>query len=200
MIGGSKPLSSSTGGVYTGAVYHQDVNEDDLSSEWETIKKLPGAKALAEDIDLRRELQGMAPHPEHVYKFIEDQYGLRYMSIWRYKCIGQKIVHGRYPFPTDCWIVMYDAPIWIGERVGVGNPVHTPKDMSRVFQTPKKSSYVTLDEVRAAFIVVRDKAIKNQLYEIRRWRDEITKRQADIADYEADIAKMTDYVPKLEGF
>jgi hypothetical protein len=169
---------------------------DDITSEWATLKSLPGVKAIAEDMEPSELVVGA--YPEVIYKIIEESYGLRYMAVWRYKCFGQKrsnVYGGRM---RDCWIVSYDIPLWKGEKADDRvHPIPNPRDFGRMHLSPKKDSYTSLADVTAAFIKARDKAIANYRSEISRWREDVARLQRQITDDEALIAKMETFVPKL---
>lgn len=169
---------------------------DDITSEWETLKTMPGSKPQAEgDIS-----DGMIklPHPNFVYRMLETQYGMRYASVWRMKCLGQKRrAKPVYPRVTDCWIVQYDVMIWKGDRYDQLATSH-PRDINRIFLAPKNQCQVTLDELRVAFARERDRNLHNAAEQVTRLRTDIATREREIADTEAHIAQMTGFMPEFD--
>jgi len=168
--------------------------EDDVGSEWATLKEIPGTKTLTENVDLRIEYMAMGEHPEFVYRIVDEMYGFKSMAVWKLQCFGQK-VRGRpmYPRKVDCWVVRYDTVLWKGERYSQREGT----DMSRIFLMPKAQGFASLDELREGFAVARDKIIERYSYEIKRWREDIARLKRDLGEYEGTIAQMNDFVPEF---
>lgn len=165
--------------------------DEDITDDWETIKGLPFGKALTDDVDLSGEMV-VGAHPEFVYRVVEGTYGLRYMSIWRLKCFGQKR-RGRpvYHKTLDCWIVQYDVPLWKAELA----PDTVAQHAERKFLMPKKDSYTTLADVTAAFVMARDKALDRYREQIREWHGSIARLQGEIDTTSDVIQRMNGFVP-----
>ncbi len=165
---------------------------DDLDSEWETLRALPPTKALVEDVNLREERWGLADHPEFIYKIVDENFGLQRMSIWRYKCLGQRIVHSPYPKPVDCWVIQWDRVLWSGEFCNSVSPNPNP---NAIRSTPKRTSYTSLEGVTRAFQVARDRALARYRDDNNLMRSEIAKREEIIVRNEGLIATMTGFIP-----
>jgi hypothetical protein len=52
--------------------------EDSLDSEWATLKEIPSAKALTENVDLRGDYLRMGVYPEFVYRIVDSDYGFKH--------------------------------------------------------------------------------------------------------------------------
>lgn len=174
---------------------------DDITSEWETLKALPGSKPRGENVDLRSEYMSMSEHPEFVYRLLETTHSMLYASLWRMKCLGQKRrADARFPgytrTPLECWVVQHDVMLWKGDRYDHLSTA-PPKDFGRIFLAPKKQCCVTLDEVRAQFAKARDRNLQTAVGNVRRHRADIADKEREIATMEAHIAAMTGFIPDL---
>lgn len=171
---------------------------DDITSEWATLKALPGSKPRGEDIDLRREYMSMGDHPEFVYRLHESGYSMHYASLWRMKCHGEKRRSGYgNPQHVECWVVEYDALLWKGDRYDLLATKPPERDKARVFLAPKKQCCVTLDEVRHLFVKERDRNLRNAAEYVLRCRTDISGKLAEIAMTEAHIASMNGFIPEF---
>jgi hypothetical protein len=169
------------------------VEPDDLDSEWATLKEIPGAKALTENVDLRREYMSMGEHPEFIYLIIDEMYGFKHMSVWRLKCFGQKSLgRPRYPRRKDCWIAQWDVALWKGEMVDQSEASRKhPRDMNRIFSWPKDKAFASLEALAVGWVEARDRTIARYEAEIRRWKADSAKLEENIRDYETSISAMT---------
>jgi hypothetical protein len=174
------------------------VDEDDITSEWATLKGLSACKNLAPEVNLRDEFLDATPHPEFVYKISGGAYlGLAYATLWRFKCLGMKTYQKRVSIHKDFWIVKADAALWRGEKAET-----PPKkgyigfDMTQVLRLVKTECATNLDEARMLFARFRDEDVARHRKDQGYWRAQIEERQAEIARSEAVVAKYENFLPE----
>jgi len=162
------------------------VDQDDLSSEWATLKEIPGVKTLSENVDLRAEYMTMGEFPAFVYRIVDADYGFRHMAVWRYKCLGQK-TRGKplYHRKRDCWVCVHDVIIWRGVQYK-----DRERDVTRAFYMSKDQGFASLAELAVGFAATRDKLIVRYQEEIKHWRAEAAKLEESARGHERDIKAM----------
>ena len=69
------------------------MSEEDISSEWDTLKNVPRTKVTPlETDDLRMDiLDAQHLHPDFIYR-VHDGYGLETIALWRCKCFAKRFL------------------------------------------------------------------------------------------------------------
>jgi hypothetical protein len=187
------------------------VEPDDITEEWETLKTIPRGKPIVENVDLRMERHALAVHPEFVYQITDKSYGVRFMAIWKLRCLGQKIktFYG-YGKPNDVWLVQYHRVLWEGPGLAErrAEEKHTINgervsryrymDPTKTYSLSKKNAHPSLAEALTEFTVVRDRAIELYRDQQRQWRETIAELQGQLAGTDTLIAGFAGFVPQID--
>lgn len=150
-------------------------DEDDIGSEWGTIKSVPKAKAQTPDVEnIRMDILDVRQaHPEFIYR-VHEGYGIDSMALWRCRCLAKRVLaHGLpgRPLVKEVFIYQLDDLLVAGKKFS-----GRPEVEGHTYSSPCKAFQVTLTEALAEWEVVRQRHIATERAQAKRYREEAAER------------------------
>lgn len=159
-------------------------HDDDIGSEWATLKSVPKAKAVAPDVNLRLDiLDARQTHPDFIYR-VHEGYGLNSMALWRSRCHAKKhLEHGRgYPRDKNVYIYSLDKLLFAGREY----KPHASETPTKTYSSPCSAFHDTLEAALVQWEQAKQKHIATAREQAARHRKEAADRLEWAATYEAE--------------
>lgn len=148
-------------------------DDEDIGSEWSTLKNVPKAKAAAPDVEnLRMDiLDARQPHPEFIYRITEG-YGLDSMALWRSRCHAKR--HLKDGFGGN---KVKDVFLYSMDKLLIAGPKYTerPDHEGRTYTAACKAFQVTIEGAIEEWETIKQKHIRTNAQQIQHLRSEAAK-------------------------
>lgn len=169
------------------------MDDEDIGSEWGTLKNVPKQKVTPLDTEnLQADIHDARyPHPDHIYR-VHEGYGLTTMALWRARCFYKRVYQ-------DGWSAnrhVKEVFVYAMDKLMFAGPSYVQKNEldGRRYTGACKSFQVSVEDAIVEWERVRQKHIESAKYEIARHRKEAEERLKWAADTERLIkssAKLT---------
>jgi hypothetical protein len=148
-------------------------DEEDIGSEWSTLKNVPKAKAKSPEVEnLRLDiLDARQPHPEFIYR-VHEGYGLDSMALWRSRCHAKRhLKEGLHKSNVK------DVFIYSMDKLLIAGPKYTesPEHEGRQYTSACKAFQITIEAAIEEWETVKQKHITTNMQQINHLRGEAAK-------------------------
>ena len=168
------------------------MDDDDLTSEWDTVRNVPKTQTQTPDVDLRSEWIELPVHPDVLYRVIPG-YSWRQMALWECQCFAKRTRPHRTPVHER------EEYIYQMTRVLVQGDHYTPHPTDTKRYASACSDFcLTLEEAVEKWEQIRQKHFKEARQDHTRLLTEARERIRVVEEYQRLMQEAAQHTLRVE--